>query len=266
MRFLQNPDDFHASFVSAKPFPHIVIDNLFPNEVLEQVLADFPEPDSDKWVNTITPREKKLATKKPSEFSDAIRNFLYFLNSGEAIDFLEKLTGIEHLVPDPHYWGGGLHQSVNGGFLKIHADFNWHNRIQLCRRLNLLTYLNKDWKDEYGGKLELWDKDMKVCADKISPVFNRTVVFATTDFSYHGLPEPMVLPPGVSRKSIAIYYYTNGRPKAEISPNHTTIYKRRGPEDWDDEATFKLDKFARKVLPPFIVDAKRFLTHKLRGY
>ena len=259
---LLDPEKYRRYFTSAEPFPHIVLDNLFPNEVLEEILRDFPEPPGLDWKAMETPREKKLATKDLSGLSPAIRNFLLYLNSGEMVDFLEKLTGIEHLVPDPHYWGGGLHQIPPGGFLKIHADFNWHNRIALSRRLNLLIYLNKDWEEEYGGQLELWDNDMTACQQKIMPIFNRTVVFATTDFANHGHPTPMTCPPDRTRKSIAIYYYSNGRPKSEVSLVHSTQYKRRGPLEWEDDTRFKLELLAQKVIPPIFWDAKRYLKTK----
>jgi Rps23 Pro-64 3,4-dihydroxylase Tpa1-like proline 4-hydroxylase len=93
----------------------------------------------------------------------------------------------------------------------VHADFNRHEKLNLDRRLNLLLYLNRDWKEEYGGHLQLWTRDMGRCVVKVLPVFNRCVVFSTTDFSYHGHPDPLTCPPGRTRKSIAMYYYTNGR-------------------------------------------------------
>ena len=76
--------------------------------------------------------------------------------------------------------GAGQHEIKPGGLLKIHADFNKHNISGLDRRLNVLVYLNKDWKEEYGGHFELWDKDMKHCVKKILPTFNTMAIFSTT--------------------------------------------------------------------------------------
>jgi Rps23 Pro-64 3,4-dihydroxylase Tpa1-like proline 4-hydroxylase len=146
------------------------------------------------------------------------------------IDFLETLTGITGLLPDPHLWGGGLHQIQRGGFLKVHADFNRHERLDLDRRLNLLVYLNKDWKEEYGGQLELWSRDMKRCEERVLPVFNRCVVFSTTDTSYHGHPDELTCPEGWTRKSMALYYYTTGRSAEETSQSHSTLYQERPGE------------------------------------
>ncbi|HEV3383297.1 MAG TPA: 2OG-Fe(II) oxygenase [Gemmata sp.] len=130
-------------------------------------------------------------------------------------------------MPDPHYEGGGLHQIEPGGFLKIHADFNYHTRLRLDRRINLIVYLNKDWQEDYNGHLELWDRNMTHCVHKILPAYNRCVVFSTTDWSYHGHPEKLTWPAGRTRKSLALYYYTNGRPEEEKSDAHGTLWQER---------------------------------------
>ena len=161
-----------------------------------------------------------------------LRRFLAFLNSAPMLEFLEALTGIEGLIPDPYFGGAGPHQSSRGGFLKIHADFNWHPKLQLDRRVNMLVYLNKDWREEYGGHLELWDREVSRCEQKVLPVFNRTAIFNTTDFSFHGHPAPMTCPPEMTRKSISMYYYTNGRPEEERSAPHDTVFKKTRENDW----------------------------------
>ena len=88
-------------------------------------------------------------------------------NSETMVDFLEQLTGISGLIPDPHFWGGGLHQIERGGHLKVHSDFNWHEELLLDRRLNMIVYLNEDWDPEWGGGLELWDRDMTACQERV---------------------------------------------------------------------------------------------------
>ena len=124
----------------------------------------------------------------------------------------------EKLIPDPYLIGGGLHELRNDGYLNIHADFNLHPSMKLDRRLNILIYLNKNWLENYGGDLELWNKNMTKCEKKITPIFNKTVIFSTTDFSYHGNPNRVNHPTNLSRKSIAMYYYTasTGREKHKI--------------------------------------------------
>lgn len=118
------------------------------------------------------------------------------------------MTGIEGLIQDPYLFGGGIHSVGAGGFLKIHADFNWHHKLNLYRRLNLLLYLNSDWQETWGGALELWDVDMASCRVSIPPLINRMVIFNTSDMSFHGHPDPLMCPENRMRNSIALYYYT----------------------------------------------------------
>jgi hypothetical protein len=227
MRFRLNADPaaLRGQYVNARPFPHIVLDNLFPNEILEEVLDDFPKPDEIAWRKFDNATEKKLGYWHENALRPRIQLFLYEMNSAPLLQFLEALTAIEGLVSDPYYGGAGPHQIEPGGFLKVHVDFNWHPLLKLDRRLNLLVYLNKDWKEEYGGHLELWNRDVSRREQKVLPVFNRTVVFSTTDFSFHGHPEPLSCPEGRSRKSVSFYYYSNGRPDEERSAPHDTIFR-----------------------------------------
>ena len=145
------------AITTAKPFPHVVIDDFLPEAVAQRILDEFPSPGADDWYRWQLETEQKLQTTAELGIGPFARQVLNQFNSSAVIDFLEALTGIEHLVPDPHYLGGGLHQIERGGFLKVHADFNHHSRLDLQRRLNLLLYLNRDWRDEWGGHLELWD-------------------------------------------------------------------------------------------------------------
>ena len=219
-----------GTYAEAEPFPHVVIDDLFSEEVLRAIIEEFPSPSGIDWNKFNNREEQKLASTRETQMGDMTRLFLYQLNSSIFINFLETLTGIKGLIPDPHFWGGGLHQIERGGFLKIHADFNRHERLDLDRRLNLLLYLNEGWREEYGGYLELWNRDMTQSIQKILPVFNRTVIFSTTDYSYHGHPDALKCPVGQTRKSLALYYYSNGRPPEELSGDHGTLFKKRPNE------------------------------------
>jgi len=154
-----------------------------------------------------------------------VRQFFWELNSSTFLKFLEKLTGIKNLLTDPHLQGGGIHQIERGGLLRVHSDFNFHPVFKLDRRLNLLLYLNEPWPEEWGGHLQLWSKDMRRCEQKILPQARRCVIFNTLSDSWHGHPEPLACPEGVHRKSIAMYYYSNGRPKAEQHRPHKTKWQ-----------------------------------------
>src|SRR6266545_1066864 len=202
----------HTRYASAEPFPHIVLDGLFDDATLEAVLGEFPSRQAMRWREFDNPLEKKLGFyHEVSDVPPAIHDFLSDMNSWRMLLWLEALTGIDGLIPDPYFGGGGIHQIEPGGFLKVHADFNVHPKLKLDRRLNMLIYLNKEWPEEYGGHLELWDRSGKTCCKRILPLFNRTVVFSTTDTSFHGHPAPLASPPGVTRKSVSLYYYTAGR-------------------------------------------------------
>jgi len=226
IRLHADPAALHPTFASAKPFPHVAIDGLFEDEALDGLLAEFPAPDAAGLLRFDTKTEKKLGFYHgTSRIAPRLRAFLDAMNGFETLLFLEELTGIEGLIPDPYFGGGGPHQIEAGGFLKIHADFNFHPKLKLDRRLNVLVYLNRDWRDEYGGALELWDPAVTRRVVSIAPLFNRTVVFATSEESFHGHPSPLRTPPGVTRKSMSLYYYTAPRPGAGNVAPHDTIFR-----------------------------------------
>tara|TARA_B100001093_G_scaffold511341_1_gene579013 strand:+ start:2057 stop:2875 length:819 start_codon:yes stop_codon:yes gene_type:complete len=243
------------NFLNAKPFPFIQFDQFFNDDYLDEILNFFPKMDDINYDHNFKNKtEVKLAINSPEKIPNKINILIEHLNSYPFLNFLQNLTGIkEKLIPDPYLFGGGLHEIRRGGYLKIHSDFNIHPQLKLNRRLNLLLYLNKNWKEDWGGFLELWDKDMKSCSVKVSPTFNKMVIFKTTDFSFHGHPEPLMCPENISRKSIALYYYTNGRPKEEIDPKNgetgqITLFRRRsGHEDSFNTNRIKFKKIFGSV-------------------
>lgn len=213
-----------AAFAAAEPFPHVVLDGFLDDDLAARLAAGFPATDDARWVRYQDHgRTEKLALADEGAMPPLFQQVLWALNSGVVIRFLEALTGIGGLVADPHLVGGGLHRIEAGGYLDVHADFNHHTVLKLDRRLNLLLYLNPDWDDAWGGHLELWDADHR-CVQRVAPVLNRCVVFATTDDALHGHPEPLACPPERARCSLALYYYTNGRPEHERSATHSTLY------------------------------------------
>jgi Rps23 Pro-64 3,4-dihydroxylase Tpa1-like proline 4-hydroxylase len=263
LRYREIAAAHRQAYSSAAPFPHTVIDNFLDPDALREMVREFPTPDGAVWRKHYHDHSKKLAINDITQLGPATRELLWAFNSAAFIDFLEQLTGIDGLIPDPHFEGGGLHLIEPGGFLAVHADFNWHKRLQLDRRVNVLLYLNENWREEYGGALELWSPDMKTKADSIMPIFNRCAVFNTTDFSLHGHPDPLACPPGMSRKSLAFYYYTNGRPESEVTVPHLTLYRRRPGEASSGER--RLQRILHKVLPPFVYDLRHALTHRRRA-
>ena len=219
-------------YLNADPFPNIVFDDFFNNDFLKTVVENFPNLEkinsSQKYINK---NEVKFSNNDYKNFPNSIKLLFDFMNSSIFLEFLQKITSIEEkLVIDEELNGGGLHQIKTGGMLKIHTDFNRHPTLALDRRVNILIYLNINWDQAYGGDLELWDEEMKFCGKKILPIFNRMVIFSTNDFSNHGHPEPIKCPDDISRKSIALYYFSEGRPASELDSKNTknkTYFKNR---------------------------------------
>jgi hypothetical protein len=215
-----------AAYRTADPFPHIVIDGILNTEVLKSVLDEFPASENRPFFDR--DQERYKFQYPPHEISSGlIRNIFAELNGPAFLGFLEELTGIEGLISDPYFDGGGLHETKRGGHLGIHADFNIHGRLKVQRRLNLLIYLNEDWQDDYGGQLELWDKKMNECVVRVKPEFGRAVIFNTDLDSFHGHPDPLNCPPDRSRRSLATYYYTAAEDGLALLPSRTTNFQRR---------------------------------------
>jgi hypothetical protein len=191
-RYVEMAGRLAPVYASASPFPHIVIDDFLPDALASRILTEFPSPDAADWARLDkSAYSKKLAANREEQVGSFIYSVLTELNGADFLVFLERLTGIQGLAPDPYFEGGGLHQILPGGFLKVHADFNLHSGLRLDRRLNLLLYLNRAWCEEYGGHLELWDRKMTRCEVRVLPVFNRAVIFSTLDWSFHGHPDPL---------------------------------------------------------------------------
>lgn len=218
-------------YKDASPFQHVVIDNVFSDRVLDAVLADFNQlrHNSDYADNTT---QGKSTCDDWDQFPPATFELISFLNAGPFVSFLAKVTDIPGLTSDPYLLGGGVHETLPGGYLKMHTDFNFHKVLRLDRRINAILFLNRDWHRSWGGELVLSDAAMAKTL-MIAPIFNRLVIFNTNDHSFHGQPDPHSFPQGTSRKSIAMYYYTNGRPAHEtISQKIGTTYKARHRGDF----------------------------------
>jgi Rps23 Pro-64 3,4-dihydroxylase Tpa1-like proline 4-hydroxylase len=230
--------DLSKQYQQASPYGHIVIDNFLNPAVLDECIAEFNKlNETDGWINYAHYNEKKRGLNKLELLPEALKATINELNSPEFLQFLSTLTGIKNLQKDDFLEGGGIHQSGRGGFLNIHADFTVHpHHRNWQRRINVLIYLNKDWQDEWGGKLELWDKQMKACEVKVEPVFNRCVIFSTDADSYHGHPEPMTCPEDRFRRSIALYYYS-----VEDKPFRRATYYQARPGESNKKLMVKID-------------------------
>jgi len=211
------------------PFYHQIIDNFFNQEQAKLISKEFPDYNSDIWYCYNNPLENKKTCNNWYQFGPETYKTLTMLNSKEFIKQLQKITGISKLYPDIGLHGGGLHIHGIGGKLNVHLDYSIHPKLKLQRKLNLIIYLEEDWNPKWGGNLELWSHNKeKNKPDKrfvtIDNVFNRAVLFDTTQNSWHGFPEPLTCPEGKYRKSLAVYYLTdlpeeiNQRPRALYAP------------------------------------------------
>ena len=240
-----------ATYQAASPFPHIVIDDFLPPALLDKVLARFEATSagSDDMMFD-RPQERFKSSFQPDALDDELRLMFYSFNSRPFIKLMENITGIKGLIPDPYFLGAGIHEIKRGGHLSVHADFNHHKIMNLERRINALIYLNKDWQADYGGSLELWDEGMTKREHSIVPLFNRCVIFNTTSNSQHGNPQPVAHPEGISRKSIALYYYTSTWDASKRS--HTTQFQVRPGSADKRDWRIKLREMKDDLLPPIL--------------
>jgi Rps23 Pro-64 3,4-dihydroxylase Tpa1-like proline 4-hydroxylase len=219
-----------ATYVSAKPFPNIQLFNFLENSIATRLAKKFPAYNNNNtWINHQKYGKNKNTNFKRAQhderyFPKIFRSFIREANSRQFLLFLETITGINGLIPDPYLIGGGLHVSKVGGYLDIHTDFNWHHKLQLHRRLNVLIYLTPNYKKEYNGSLEIWNKNRTKKIKEFIPEFNSCVIFNTQGDSFHGHPVPLSGDKNVFRRVINLYYYTAQRDKKEIYNPTFTVY------------------------------------------
>lgn len=235
----------------ADPFPHVQIDNFLPQAMIDHCLEHFPDRFDIDNVSFDRDQERFKSGFHPDSLEPDLRALFYSFNARPFMRVIENITGIKGLIPDPYFLGGGFHEIATGGHLSVHADFNHHKVMNLERRVNVLIYLNENWKDDYGGQLELWRTDMSEKVQSIVPIANRCVIFTTNQQSMHGNPVPVAHPANISRKSIALYYYTATWP-GDAKSRTTQFKPRPGTADSIDWAV-KIDETLRDVLPPVVM-------------
>jgi hypothetical protein len=230
---LEKADRYGAEFGRARPFKHAVIEDFFEPEFAERLLADFPAFNPALAKNEIYGGVwGKAVNTQIREISPAYDELYRLIGSTPFLELMSRMTGIPELQSDPALYGGGTHENLHGQDLDPHVDFNYDEQSRLHRRLNLIVYLNKGWKAEWGGSLEIHSNPRKPAENWIQawePLFNRAVLFETNEYSWHGFPK-IELPEEErhrSRKSISIYLYTRERPAEEIAPAHGTFYVHR---------------------------------------
>ena len=207
--------ELRQQFLSSQPFEHVVIPNFFTPALADAVHNEFPDPlnTSHDWKHYDNPIEQKFALNDFANLPLATAAFALFQNE-TFVRLIRSISGLPTLEPDPHLHGAGLHAYPCQGKLDMHLDYSIHPLSGKERRLNLIVYLNKGWKQEYGGDLQLASDLSLPHVQVVTPVWNTAVLFRTSDLSYHGIPRPIQCPPDEYRKSLAVYYLSDARENA----------------------------------------------------
>ena len=248
--------------LSNDPYPHIITKNFLPEYIVKKAEKEFIDFHKLEDAGGYRYGNLKYHFDKFDKMPNTIQNLINFFHSKEFISLLEKKFNLANVIPDWSLWGGGMHSSKKGGNLKVHSDFIFLRKKNTRRVLNLLLYLNSDWKDEWKGNIELWDKKMEKKVKDLSPNLNNALIFRTDKNSNHGFPDSITCPEDVTRKSLAIYYYVEEKSflpiKIKMRKYYTTQWKKRpgsnDPEFMDRDNLWRKIKY--KYLPSFIIKRK----------
>lgn len=219
------PKDYKIDYKYGNPVPWIVFDDFLPNDLLRTIQKEINQIPEHIWT-PFTRAGSMMKECNHLKYSPTIRELALNLNSHEFLSWLENLTGIEKILPDPHFIGAGLMRCFTGDSLKLHTDFNWNEQLHLNRCLNMILYLSPEWQEDWHGALEFWNFEKTECLHKIYPIPNRLLIWEYDDRTIHGHPTPIACPPGASRDGLRMFYFkSNSTPEV---PPHRSLY-------WFDE-------------------------------
>ena len=254
--------DSRVPYRAGVPFPHIVLDGLFSEALLDRAIGELPGVEA-RWTAYDTVNERKRVCSDTTAFGPAAETIAHALNSSRFVRFLERLTGIASLIPDPHLHAAGYMKVSPGGFLGLHYDFATQRELMLDRRINVLLYLNRNWESEWGGQLELHSNDpppsLHHIEKTVEPVFNRLLVFNTPN-ALHGHRRPLTCPPGRARLCLSWYYYT-APPVPDWAARSTSVAFKSGRFEPRREAVRLINLWA----PPIIIHGAKRLYRALKG-
>jgi len=236
-------------FFLSKPYPNIELNNLWNNNLLEKCFSEivnFKNWDGEK---NFFAAKKRLYSSRRDLFPENVGKAFDIFCSQKFINWLESFTNEKELVADDNLTVGGISSVGKGGFLKIHCDPNWNPKLKLYLRIVIIVYLNKNWKDDWGGHLELWDEEMNNCKKKIKPDFNKMFIFSNNGKNYHGHPDPLIIPENIRRNNLLMYYYSphNNSNKENDRTNTSELseYKQRNIGEFG--LGYYLSKILRKL-------------------
>jgi Rps23 Pro-64 3,4-dihydroxylase Tpa1-like proline 4-hydroxylase len=242
--------ELNNTFNNALPFEHIIIPNFLNKQYAEKIFNEYPiDIQSENWYKYNNPIEKKFANDNISIMPRCIKKIFNLLSCKEIISKISLLTGIKNLEYDPYLHGAGLHIHTTGGKLDMHLDYEKHPYLDKERKLNIILYMSKDWKEEWNGQTQLWNNDLSECIIKSPVIFNTAIIFKTNEISWHGLPDEITCPEGVFRKTLAYYYLVpmETKPIDNKIGNDGSGYRKKAafkkrPQDDYDELKEKLYK------------------------
>jgi Rps23 Pro-64 3,4-dihydroxylase Tpa1-like proline 4-hydroxylase len=259
-----NREALREKYRDAQPFPHLVIENFLRPDIAEEIASSYPSFERAQELGfgfNFVNEQRKIQVTDPAKFPDPVQRLNDALASRAFLDDVEFITGIPRLLADERLEGGGMHLTGAGGRLDVHVDFNLLESRKLFRRLNILVYLNPTWRDEWGGQIELWDRDVRTCHLRSVPLLNRCLIFETSDISYHGVA-PVKAPTDVVRKSFAAYYYTKEAPPRWDGTSHSTLFKARPNERLRRFVQMPLERFRRQVVDR-LYESKRWVKSRI---
>lgn len=247
-----------TTYRDARPFPHLILDNLFPADILDCLLEEMSGLREQQWrLVESRSRERVRRMRSIDELGASGTQLVNLLHGAAFLYLLSELTGIDELLPDPYLQGAGYAAMHPGDFFAIHSDRSVAYETGLTRRLALIVFLNKGWDRSYNGQLELWNPEATRCEVSVEPAYNRTVIFEVAVPNYHGVPAPIACPVGLSRKSFIVYFHTVGiRGKGDVIP-HSSIFARDRHREHS-----KLARLAREVTPPLLFNLAKKLIRR----
>ena len=218
----ENKEKLRLEYLLAKPYPYLVIDNFCDPEKLALLYANIPKLKNKSRDYVFA--HNKFEKANYGELGQGFEELYKDLSSVEMNRFLSFIAN-ETIFVDPANHGGGLHQGRENSFLDMHLDFNYHPLHKgWFRNMNLLLYMNKDWKPEYKGHLKL--VDLRTGEEKELEVpFNRMIIQQTRAYTLHGY-DMTNFPADQYRTSIATYAYTIH--KTHIEKKRTTDWVVKG--------------------------------------
>ena len=203
------------------PVPYTIIDDFLPDELFKTLSFEVDFLQESDWTvftnGTSLRKECRNFTSTPR-----IQSMVYSFQGSTFLKWIEQVTGIDKLVADPHYRGGGITRVSRGNILGLHNDFNWNEQIRLTRRANIILYMNAEWDASWGGDLEFWDFDRTKCLVKIEPRPNRLAIWNYDERLIHGHPHPLACPEHIARQNFIQFYY--GSNATHETPPHKSQF------------------------------------------